>query len=149
MLTKLLSTAILEGCKLSPRQAYGYYNVDGATCAMGAAQLAVGYIVTQFNSEAADKLTQLWAGHDDRYHQLQLGICPACSKTFGERCWSAYLMHNLVPHLNDNHRWTREHIAEYVAEQEFALGIHVDPVPTIEEPINDPLRITCETVLAL
>lgn len=42
---------------------------------------------------------------------LQPATCPLCPNLPGQR-------QGLIVHLNDNHRWTREQIADWVQEQE-------------------------------
>jgi hypothetical protein len=89
-----LSEAIRIGAMLKP-QAFGWYEQGGGTCAIGAAGDAVGGLTNVTKTR--------WPILDAHV------MCPveACSGN----------VHNvgaIVVHLNDNHQWTREQIADWV-----------------------------------
>lgn len=90
-----LSEAIRLGAMLKP-QGFGHgsgYPHASATCALGAAY------------EASD-CGAGWASLEKRFpvvNALPLK-CPTCGKANP----------GMVPHLNDDHRWTREQIADWV-----------------------------------
>ena len=106
-----LSEAIRLGATLHP-QATGVYAVGNAhgevlaTCALGAALVAIGQ-----NPMIASELDDIPA------EWIPPGgfLCPAC--LYGD--YSNHL-DNMVGHLNDDHHWTREQIADWVetVEQE-------------------------------
>ncbi len=96
-----LSEAIRLGAMLHP-QHFGsarLYDVDAdmaiiGTCAIGAAEEA-GY--------------SFWVPDETLNANAR---CPQCD------CWSRDTTRALIPHLNDDHRWTREAIADWVELQE-------------------------------
>jgi hypothetical protein len=87
-----LSEAIRLGAMLGP-QAFGCLEYNGATCALGAAYKALGITKpSEMNlGEPFENIT-----------------CPEC----GDVGRGDSLV--TIAHLNDIHRWTREHIAEQV-----------------------------------
>lgn len=91
-----LSEAILLGSTMRPQIRSRYITPDG-TCALGAAGEAIGR--KEFSGTAAS-IVWPW---------LDRGTipCPDCNGvTFTK--W-------VIQHLNDDHKWTRERIAEWVA----------------------------------
>ncbi len=115
-----LSEAIKLGAMLHP-QAFGAY----ANVYLGRVQLmgeTIGFVEVQATCalgaalEAAGKLEihgEIWQ-QGDIWQQFQfpelevVGVCPDC-KARGK-------LGQLIPHLNDTHRWTRERIAGWVDE---------------------------------
>jgi hypothetical protein len=105
--------AMRLGAMMHP-QTYGQsYDFEGetkivASCAWGAA--VVGG----------------WPAADRIYSKTPVG-CPVC-----KRCVAHNDVTSLVTHLNDDHRWTREAIADHVD----TLGLEVDtPVVTRPEEV--------------
>lgn len=93
-----LSDAIRLGSMLKP-QGFGGLRDHVGTCALGAAEDAVGMIWwVKFGS-----------------HPALMATCPACGDA---TTYDSNL--NTVAHLNDDHRWTREQIADWVATIEPA-----------------------------
>jgi hypothetical protein len=97
-----LSTAILEGVKKDGKQVFGSYferndkdEIVGC-CALGAALIAVGKVDSTASDEFS-KERRLW----------ERAQCPACGELTGFTI-------SVVPHLNDEHRWTREAIAAWL-----------------------------------
>jgi hypothetical protein len=104
-----LSTAIRKGAKLKPLQHFGdFYNVDRtASCAFGAACDAVSADPTICDICDIFPITS--------FTNVE---CPECHyPSFGR-----FEMIELVPHLNDTHRWTRERIADFVEQVENKYG---------------------------
>lgn len=97
--TLRLSEAIRLGAMLKP-QAFGTWFDGEGTCALGAAIDALG--ITESNVLL---LAQTIVGR---------ARCPVCG------CDGAQF--HLVPHLNDDHHWTRERIADWVEQQEQSIG---------------------------
>lgn len=98
-----LSDAILKGCEIIPRQAFGvaFVDADGekchpedafAACALGAAEIATG-------------LQDL----SNVYPAFAIYDCPECGSDIRRG--------SVIVHLNDDHRWSRERIAEWLKEQ--------------------------------
>lgn len=108
----LLSDAILLGATLRP-QAFGRMFTDEGSCALGAAIEAVG------NRTA---FAELWPWGD-----IPVFRCPSD----GEECdlYRGNRLFNVITHLNDYHRWSREQIAEWVRTVEPAGP---DPDPAVE-----------------
>lgn len=117
-----LSEAIRLGAMLKP-QAFNSSGREGS-CALRAAADASGL---------QDDLHSLLAyeGLKRRYPVL-LRPVPACPVCW---CWGTEDAHvlDIVWHLNDSHRWTRERIADWVATVEPA-----EPSEIVESPVTDP-----------
>ena len=98
------SEAIRLGSMLK-RQGFGaLWPSDDSSCALGAAYdaLGCGYSVPAMKAIAVqDAVMPRWLD--------ELAQCPACS----HRHVAAYLP--VIGHLNDEHYWTREQIADWVA----------------------------------
>lgn len=108
-----LSTAIRLGAMLKP-QGFGKYLEDEATCALGAALDARGVFGTHFReSELFPIILILSPG------------CPICDeRSYGGDVGST------IFHLNDDHLWTRERIADWVETVEAAQDT------TLAEPVK-------------
>lgn len=96
-----LSEAIRLGAMMRP-QVFGEYYVDGGSCAMGAA------------CEAAGVSGQQIQRYEMQWPDIINASCPACT---GHRIWASTIVH-----LNDDHRWTREQIADWVQTIEPTEG---------------------------
>jgi hypothetical protein len=111
-----LSEAIRLGSTLN-RQGFGdfrtYGGVNGVrTCALGAALAAVG--VTELPTIIADEgvyYALFW-----RWPYVQVRRVTTCPS--GVCGHAAIPLNELIAHLNDMHRWTRERIADWVATME-------------------------------
>lgn len=89
------SEAIRLGCLIAPEQAFGNYIVpSGAACALGAMALGWDGVVSIASTNRAHDAVGLVANRD----------CPETG------CRSAAW----VPHLNDDHLWSRERIAAWL-----------------------------------
>jgi hypothetical protein len=118
-----LSDAIREGCKIAPVQLYrqffdrfselgrfAFFSVPKGACALGAALYGSG----GFNDVFASEMRHPGAEASSRFPiLLSLTICPtaACPLFVGG---TTLELGNVVTHLNDEHRWTREAIAMWV-----------------------------------
>lgn len=107
--------AIRLGATLK-KQARGTFERDGIrTCALGSALDAVG----KLKQKSHNVLERLWP---DLYLYHRPGLsCPVRRCPSVQPAWW-----KLVIHLNDDHRWTRERIADY-------LEIQMGPPPMPEE----------------
>lgn len=129
------SEAIRKGAAMRPAQAF-YVLFDRATngtCAIGAAADAIGLLDTTHYNRFLDgqKPPQDWRWIRDR-----VATCPACAAD--SRMWVEFdtiptilTVQPVIRHLNNEHRWTREQIADWVAvieadEESLAAGA-VDP----------------------
>lgn len=110
-----LSEAIRLGAMLKP-QAFGEVNSSKGTCALGAAFEAAGLPI-QYGAAVGGLNTRSHLGPAmchvivpqawfDLLEQ-QVVTCPECS--FNNA------ISEVIPHLNDHHKWTRERIADWVA----------------------------------
>jgi hypothetical protein len=98
-------------------------DVSGGSCALGAAAFAAGvdcclWIPTQ-------KLPTEWRWIDAASGG-QRGTCPACDEPLLD-------VQSVILALNDQHRWTREQIADWVAtiepQESQDAGTQTDDVP--------------------
>src|SRR5690349_2993517 len=102
-----LSGAIILGSVLS-KQGFGAMSVFSADrCAWGAARQALGM-------KSTDKWPMEWDWTD-----CKMTHCPAC----GEYSRVAFIISD---HLNDDHRWSRERIASWVASIEPSTPVQVE-----------------------
>jgi hypothetical protein len=102
--TLKLSDAIREGAKLRPRQSFGTYGSDISACAIGAARVA--YTGSPYGY-TPDSVRDILAAASS---------CPACDLGEGDA-----LISNIL-HLNDDHKWTRERIADWVESIEATVN---------------------------
>lgn len=97
--------------------------IKRSTCALGAACDALGMLATpQFpygpptSDRAIDELEALYP------QLLTVDVpCPACGD--GDR-----ILLSIIVHLNDDHRWTRERIADWVETLETPVEVGSEPV---------------------
>lgn len=90
-----------------------YATQEGATCALGAALRAIG-----------DKSEEYFVGAFWPWVDRDRVRCPECASWLSD-------VECAIAHLNDNHRLTREQIADWVAtiepvEQAEAISVEVD-----------------------
>lgn len=93
-----VSEAIRLGLKYAPIQAFGGMRptMDSA-CAIGTAVLGANGAATRFTDISA----------------LVYNKCPACGPTCNS-VWEFSKLYGVVIHLNDNVRWSRERIADWL-----------------------------------
>lgn len=96
-----LSEAIRLGAMLKPQGFGNYTDQFGGTCAIGAACEAAG-----IDAHSSPDV----ARYEIAYVRPIDGACPEC----GVARFTG-IGGNLIVHLNDTHRWTRERIADHVA----------------------------------
>jgi hypothetical protein len=103
---RALAQFIREGMKRRPEQAFGdYYQGTNASCALGAAY------------EAMYRLPQEAGGqHPTRDLDWFFDCLDTVKPCPGEGCKKRIYLAALLVHLNDDHRWTREQIAEWLAD---------------------------------
>jgi len=107
-----MSDAILLGCKHSA-QAFGVMrDTAGRTCALGAAAEAIGFN-PMLDGEIA--INRRWPMmYDEQLIKCPVPDCDFFSP-FGENPILTPVQ--VLMHLNDNHRWTREEIAHWLREK--------------------------------
>jgi hypothetical protein len=105
-----LSDAIRKGSKLNP-QGFGTlkFSMDGRTCALGAALDGIEYA---FDPSALHMkaIRKSWP------EVMNKAVCP-CHKEKPKKfpdCGVPDSLSHIIVHLNDDHKWTREAIAEWI-----------------------------------
>lgn len=115
------SEAIREGAKLRP-QAIGYYFSLGRSCALGAV-LEISYGNTKHRDFV--ELNRAYP-----YMVKEEHVCPE------SKCAGNHTLLGLVLHLNDDHQWTREVIADWLETEEEKLGF----VTVVENESAQPAK---------
>ena len=108
-----LSEAIRIGAAIKP-QTFGAYSDNVGTCALGAMWDA-------FRTQPAVVQNRLF-NEAFMFAEQEMTLkenCPACglNRKFPNN------QHNLIPHLNDYHKWSREAIADWLETMEVKYGI--------------------------
>ena len=116
------SEAIRLGAMLKP-QAFGETFTGTRTCAIGAAKDAVGALMSLFSSVARE---YGWPTEKE----LKELVCPTC-----RLAWPNRKTPGVIAHLNDDHRWTREQIADWVESIE---------APPAVAAVDPPVGVTTE-----
>ncbi len=111
-----LSEAISLGAMLGP-QCFGELRHGNATCAFGAAFAAM----CRPTENVACRVWR-WLINPQVGPRVS---CPSC----GQNAWVAYT----ITHLNDEHRWTREQIADWVATIEPQDQAEASPAAPVSE----------------
>ncbi len=103
-----LSEAIREGARRRPNQAFLvlFDRDQNATCAIGAAADAVGILDTTHPNAFTGPPPEEW-----RQVGTRPVVCPCCG-------WLFMKLDRCIIHLNNEPRWTREQIADFVEAQE-------------------------------
>lgn len=100
-----LAEFILEGAGRRPEQAFGdYYRGKTASCALGAAYEAMYRLPVNADGKRPTR--------DLDWFFNCLDTVKACP---GDACRKRLSLAALLVHLNDDHLWTRERIAEWLA----------------------------------
>jgi hypothetical protein len=100
-----LARAILAGASRRKLQSFGtYYGPEGGSDALGAAYEGIYRLPENMAGERPKRL--------DRFFH--------CLENTSKRCPAGCKKHiqtaAMIVHLNDDHRWTREQIAEWLSE---------------------------------
>jgi hypothetical protein len=99
-----LAEAILSGALRRPEQAFGdYFEGRRASCALGAAYEGIYRLPREATGIRVHHLERLFDCLEST-----LRNCP-------EGCKKRLILGAMILHLNDDHRWTREQIAAWVA----------------------------------
>lgn len=97
-----LSEAIRLGAMLNP-QGFGKFERNGNTCALGAALATLTYDKEKITQSEMFQIHWPWI-----VVQEQEIVCPGCRKQ------TRGCVFFMIVHLNDDHYWTREQIADWV-----------------------------------
>lgn len=116
------SAAIRDGAKLN-EQTFGVLYLNGRTCAIGAGATAMGFADI---GEAWQAIVAEFPYLGSAQNRTE---CPAkpCSHPRSRPVYAT------ITHLNDDHRWTREQIADWLYAEEEKLGF-----VTLTEAHNTP-----------
>ena len=99
-----LAEAIRFGSRRRPEQAFGdYYQGRRASCALGAAYEGIYRL--------PEEVGQLHPKRLDRLFDCLEGTMRRCP----EGCKKSLMLAGMIVHLNDDHLWDRERIANWVA----------------------------------
>jgi hypothetical protein len=100
-----LAEFIRAGSKRRPDQAFGdYYSGQSASCALGAAYEAMYRLPDEAGGQRPTRDLDWFFDCLD-----SVKACPA------EGCKKRIFLAAIIVHLNDDHRWSREQIAEWLA----------------------------------
>jgi len=113
-----LAAAIRFGVKRRPEQAFGeYYHGRRASCALGAAYEGMYWLPRGAGNIRPLRLDRLFDCLENT-----LRSCP-------EGCKKRLALGSMILHLNDDHQWTREKIAAWVAPETKASAPATPPTP--------------------
>lgn len=100
-----LADFIRDGMKRRPDQAFGdYYQGKSASCALGAAYEAMYRLPADVSGE-----------HPTRDLDWFFDCLDTVKKCPVDGCKKRIFLAALIVHLNDDHRWSREQIAEWLS----------------------------------
>ena len=113
-----LSDAILKGISISPTQAFEQYTDEASTCVIGAAMIGIGIDAHNDNDPKWQVLKSFPILKEEAI------VCPEERCDYHNRaCYAeAHTLFGLCIHLNDDHRWTREAIANHIKENYEQCG---------------------------
>lgn len=120
-----LSEAIRLGATMRPQSVGHFLDDDGASCAQGAALDAVGRL-SESATECRYAMSELWPWSYYSQHIVGTLKGVTCPDGGGHMCryYADDSINGIIAHLNNEHRWTRERIADWVELHE--------PLPAIE-----------------
>jgi len=103
-----LAEAIRHGADRRPEQAFGdYFHGRHASCALGAAYEGMYRLPDDMQGRRPTKDL-------DAFFDCLEGTVRACP---AEGCRKVITLAALIVHLNDAHRWSRERIAAWIADE--------------------------------
>ena len=99
-----LAEAIAEGAKRRPEQAFGeYFSDSGGSCALGAAYEGA-YALPHDAHTIRPRMERLFDCLENVRRRCPVG------------CKKRLPLNAIILHLNDDHHWTREQIAEWLRQ---------------------------------
>jgi hypothetical protein len=105
-----LAQAILTGAHRRPSQSFGsYFGPEGGSCALGAAYEGV-YLLPHDAHDAVPRRL-------DRFFHCLENVSRRCPAG----CKKQIPIGAMIVHLNDDHRWTREQIADWLEHPPTAV----------------------------
>ena len=110
---KELASFIRAGAERRPDQAFGdYFHGRHASCALGAAYEGMYRLPGDMEGRRPTKDLE-------EYFDCLDGTVRRCP---GDGCRKVLTLAALIVHLNDDHRWSREQIAAWVADERAATA---------------------------
>jgi hypothetical protein len=100
-----LADAILAGSKRGPQCFGSYFDERGGSCALGAAYDGIYLLPPHHEHARPNHLERLFRCLDDLSKR-----CPG-------GCRKQLPLAAMIVHLNDDHQWTREQIAEWLTAE--------------------------------
>lgn len=98
-----LAEAILSGARRRPKQSFGtYFDTQGGSCALGAAYEGI-YRLPRNMADATPRRL-------DRFFHCLENVSRRCPAG----CRKQIPIGAMIVHLNDDHQWTREQIADWL-----------------------------------
>lgn len=130
------SEAIRLGAMIRPQAFFTLFDLETqSSCALGAAAEAIGVLdltaQNRFIENAKTLVPREWKW------AKQTVECPECGTDWVSECFLGSDVQGVLVHLNNDHRWTRERIADWVALLEEAhesaqSSAAVDPIADSE-----------------
>lgn len=122
--------AMLNGAKLGCQVFGKLSDGEGGTCALGAVMVGIG---TRPSAFSADLTTM-------EYPELMAPatVCIACGEPPRAGGELDLTLWGLIVHLNNDHRWSRQRIAEWLANRELKVTPLVKARKT-EQVVESPL----------
>lgn len=103
---KELADFIRAGSTRGPQCFGSYFDEKGGSCALGAVYDGVYHLPRKHGKLVPDHLERLFRCLDEVTKR-----CPH------EKCAKRLPLAPLIVHLNDDHRWTREQIADWLTQE--------------------------------
>jgi hypothetical protein len=127
---KELASFIRAGVNRRPTQAIGhYFEGTGASCALGAAYEGMYRLPSDTGQANPSRdLDWFFACLDS------VKRCPA------EKCTKKLSLAALIVHLNDDHRWSREQIADWVSGEQIGSESAEEAKPPENESNAEPTK---------
>ena len=99
-----LADAIAAGARRRPAQAFGeYFDDHGGSCALGAAYEGA-YVLPEDAHQIRPRLDRIFDCLENVRRRCPVG------------CQKRLPLNAIILHLNDDHHWTREQIAEWLKQ---------------------------------
>lgn len=113
--------AIREGAKLHP-QTFGWLSRDGGMCALGSGLYTLGFREPADPLEIFDAINHTLNASYPYMIDHRKVFCPNGNILTCHGEDEHWCLRELVLHLNDTHKWTREAIADWLETEEEKLG---------------------------
>lgn len=104
---KELANFIRAGARRGPQCFGSYFDEQGGSCALGAVYEGVYHLPRNHGKLIPDHLERLFRCLDE--------MTKRCPDNHG--CTKRLPLASMIVHLNDDHRWTREQIAEWLTRE--------------------------------